>query len=478
MMQKLLLLFFFSASFLAPLKSQQAIVSDPVFIRSDYGYELIGRLRDRILLFRDRYDDYTVQAYDNQMRLSWSKQIEGIDHRSARILGVVPGKNDFSVIYQTRRKGRTQLRAHKYDPGAQLIDSMLVKDYGERVFNLPVLDLARSDDRNCMVVFNTAVRDQIEATCFVLDKMQVVWDLSAPVDDVSDLFDERKPRIALSNNGAFFWVTEKNNRKGKLDRHEFDVLRFGIQGVSRSRIPLGQYLTVDAKFSFDNRNNRLCGAGLWADKNRDRANGVFYLSVEADQSTNGVVRYEPFDDKFLSILRQKDVSDDSRGISDAQIYQILPRQDGGLVMVVERYHEVQRGTSASRGFFRDGMRLIVDYYFDDIFVISFQPNGQAQWKTVLHKKQYSQDDEGTFSSFYLMRTPDRLRILFNDEIKYENTCSAYELSAAGDFDRSSLLNTLNQNLRLRFRDGLQMNATECLIPSEYRGRLKLVLLRF
>jgi hypothetical protein len=180
----------------------------------------------------------------------------------------------------------------------------------------------------------------------------------------------------------------------------------------------------------------------------------------------------------MSILRQKNVGDDSRGIADSQLRELLLRQDGGIIMVAERYHEVQRGAAAGRGFFRDGMRMIVDYYYDDMFVMAFQPNGQAQWKTALHKKQYSQDDEGTFSSYFLMRNADRMRFFFNDEIKYENTCSEYVLNPVGEFDRNSLMNTLNQNLRLRFRDALQLNASECLIPSEYRGRLKLILLRF
>ena len=73
---------------------------------------------------------------------------------------------------------------------------------------------------------------------------------------------------------------------------------------------------------------------------------------------------------------------------------------------------------------------------------------------------------------------DKLRFLFNDEIKYENTCSEYLLSPLGEFDRNSLLNTADQNLRLRFRDGLQLNERECLIPSEYRNKLRLVLLQY
>ena len=108
------------------------------------------------------------------------------------------------------------------------------------------------------------------------------------------------------------------------------------------------------------------------------------------------LNYEVFDEKFMSILKQKDVGEDNRGIDDAELRELVLRQDGGIIMVCERFHEVERGASAGRGFIRDGIRMTVDYYYDDLFVIAFQPNGQAQWKTAMHKKQYSQDDEGTF----------------------------------------------------------------------------------
>ena len=68
--------YIFTALFLLTalfMQAQNAMVSDPLSIRNDYGYELIGRLRDRILLFRDRYDEFEVQAFDNQLHLSWSR---------------------------------------------------------------------------------------------------------------------------------------------------------------------------------------------------------------------------------------------------------------------------------------------------------------------------------------------------------------------------------------------------------------------
>ena len=76
--------------------------------------------------------------------------------------------------------------------------------------------------------------------------------------------------------------------------------------------------------------------------------------------------------------------------------------------------------------------------------------------------------------FFLVKTPKALRLLFNDEIKYENTVSEYVLRGNGKKDRNSVLNTSYQKLQLRFQDALQVASNEILIPSERRSRLRLV----
>jgi hypothetical protein len=456
--------------------AQGMMVSDAISIRNDYGYELIGRLRDRILLFRDKYNDFEVQAFDNSMRLSWARELEDLDSRGIQVIAVTGGRNDFSIVHKQRKRAHAVLRLHKYDPGAKLIDSMVLKDYGDRPFDLPMLEFVRSEDRNCIAVYNVASRQQIEVTCFLLDKMQVLWDKTVALEE--EWTEEQLPHIELSNNGELFIITEKNNRRNRLEDHHFDVLRLNGALAEHQRVPAPNFLSTSARFRYDNARNVLVGTGLYAEKNRERSNGVFFMRLSPGRAAEQAIQYEPFDDKFLSILKQKNVEDDNRGIGDTEVRDIVLRQDGGALMVVERSHEVMRGASAGRGFWREGMRFVVDYYYDDFFVVAFQPDGRPQWKTVLHKKQYSQDDEGTFSSFFLFRSADKIRFLFNDEIKYENTCSEYVVTPLGDFDRNSLLSTEDQSLRLRFRDALQLNAGECLVPSEFRNKLRLVLLRW
>lgn len=473
--KKPLILWFFYFG-LQTVFAQSMHVSEPINVRNDYGYELIGKLRDRILLFRDKYDEFEVQGYDSQMKLSWTREVEDLDRRGIQILKVVGGKNDFSIIHKTKRRGRYTLRLHKYDPGANLIDSMMVFDYGDRVFNTPNLEVILSEDRNCAMVLNLASFSQAEVTCFLLDRMKVLWTKTFSIRDdrfTSDLVSE----FVLTNAGDLYYITERNNRKGRIEDHAFEILRINAGANLEIKVPAPDFMTNHAKFSYDHVHNRLVGAGLTADRNRERANGTFILKFDRE-SGQANLHFSPFDEKFTAVLNRKDSDDVGRGIDDAWVEQLIVRRDGGLLMVAERRRELQRGTAANRGFFREGSRLVMDFFYDDVFVIATQPDGTVHWRTVLHKKQYSQDDDGIFSSYFMFFSADKVRFLFNDEIKYENTCSEYILLPNGNFDRNSLFSTSNQSLRLRFRDAIQLNAGECLIPSESRGKLRLVVLRF
>ena len=83
-----------------------------------------------------------------------------------------------------------------------------------------------------------------------------------------------------------------------------------------------------------------------------------------------------------------------------------------------------------------------------------------------------------YSSYFLFKTPDKLRLLFNDEIRQENTVSEYTIRGNGYYKRKSVFSTDYQRLRLRFRDAVQVAYNECIVPSERNSRLNLVRIRF
>ena len=191
-----------------------------------------------------------------------------------------------------------------------------------------------------------------------------------------------------------------------------------------------------------------------------------------------MINAQPFEDNFIANLLGK-AADKAKGIPEAEVRDLVLRLDGGVLLIGERTRLFQRNAATTnQGFYEPTAGFAVDFYYDEIFVVSIHPDGRKHWATVMHKKQYSQDDDGVYSSFFLLRTASSLRFLFNDEIKYENTVSEYVLKGNGKFKRKSLLSTENLRLRLRFRDAVQTDASTVIIPSERRNRLKLVRLEY
>ena len=83
--------------------SQNITVSDPITIRSDDTYDFIGKIKNQYLIFHNKGMDFEIKAFDKDLYSTWDKEIE-LEKRRSTILGVVPSKDDFSVIYTCRKK--------------------------------------------------------------------------------------------------------------------------------------------------------------------------------------------------------------------------------------------------------------------------------------------------------------------------------------------------------------------------------------
>ncbi|MEL6867350.1 MAG: hypothetical protein AAFP19_23190 [Bacteroidota bacterium] len=464
--------------FLPVVSSSQTItISEDLSIRNDKYYKVVGKLKNRFLLFRDQATKFEVQAFDENLRLSWDKEIE-LDKKRPEILEVIPGKEHFDLFYKFRQKGRTVVKMHRYDPAANMQDSMTVVNYGNRFYNISPT-IIYSENRKTALIYHYERQTEIEAIAFDLQQKGVIWQKKFKLPDLG--FYREFQQILVDNSGTMYYVVEKKNKKSTLEDHHFVIYQCDetTEGVDQFKIPMDEYLTYDVYFQVDNLNNQLVAGGLYSEKNKGKANGYFYLRASTRDPKQQLAKYQAFDDEFVSNLLGKNV-EDNKGITDIDVQELVLRRDGGILMIAERNREYERRmTSTGRGYIgRDGHHYIVDYYYDDICLLSLHPSGETHWKTILHKRQYSQDDEAVFSSFFLLKTPGNLRFLFNDEIRDENTVSEYIVNGGGEYDRNSLMSTDDQKIRLRFRDGLQVGARELIVPSERRNRLKLVRVQY
>lgn len=471
----LFLVVFLISSLLPPATGQNITISEEVPVYNDVYYEIIGELAGQTLIFRDKITTFQVQGFNRQLKLSWEKDLE-LDKRNPKILGITASKYDFTLFYFFKNRGRTYLKAHKYDPAANLRDSVTFKDLSAYAFT-PNFEIIQSQDKSKILVYYLERQEQFNFLCFDVDSMQVMWEKSFTPDNFYR--EQNYTQTLVSNDGEMFLVRSRDNFVSRRKDHHFKIHHYDGTGeeVKEFNVSMGDLLTFDVWFSVDDLNDKLVAGGLYSDKNREKAIGYYYLNIDPGNPENTIIKNGEFEIEFMADFVDRKPKK-YVGITEAELRESVIRRDGGILMFVEKVKVFARVSSA----YNSANRLpggglghpSRDLYFDNIMVLSIHPTGELHWKTILYKKQYSQNDNGAYSSYFSFKTSGNIKLLFNDEIKQENTISEYVLDGLGNGDRNSVMNTEGLELKLRFTEGVQVDSRRFLVPSERRNRLKLV----
>ncbi|MCB0657040.1 MAG: hypothetical protein KDC57_12935 [Saprospiraceae bacterium] len=463
----LLLLSCFGTAF-----SQRISISDEVQLHNDISYDILGRYDDRILLFRDKVNKQEIQFFDDQMRLRNSKELE-LEDRRVIMLGVTRNPDFFSLIYYYRRKSNLYIAVQQFDGKAQPIDTMRIVKVLENVFLMPDYKMTISEDRTKVAIFSSDREREMDVFVVDLIHFGLLGEQTLLFDDVILRRDFRS--IEVSNEGMVCIILEKDNTVFKSADHLLKTFFLNplTKEITSLDIPVTDRITVDMHFQWDNENLCLAGAGLYSDRSFDRAQGFFSLRYCLNDASIAM-QFHPFTEDILVDIYGKTV-EEKKGIEEVEVQDILLREDGGMILIGEIKKEfARRSFYGDRPYASSGYGYLSDYQYEDLILYSIQPNGDLQWTSVLHKKQYSHDDEAIYSSYFVFKNPSKVRLVFNDEISKENTVSEYVLRGNGEMLRNSLFNTEYQRLQLRFRDAVQISSTEFIVPSQRQLRLSLV----
>lgn len=462
------------------IDAQRVTVSKEMSIRNDFAYDIIGLVKDNFLLYRDKGNERVVEVFDKNMKHLFDREID-LDFSKSDVYAIIPQDSVFTIIYGYRKKKYYNMRARKYNSFGAMIDSVtFLKDVEN--FKLETFQFEVSEDRSKTLLFSSRKNDLFYTYVIDNDEMRVLWRKESKLVG----FDVRKDfrGVVVSNLGEVNALFDIDNSKYDRDNHHMILLGLdSSDGLFENIFKFENKLTVDLEMDYDDKNQRIILAGLVSDESEFDASGYFYFSkpiVELDAQT--VIKDYDFDLTFLSEIYGKKLSKKKR-LNDFVTRDIVLRADGGFILFAEMNKEYYRrsafnGGSRLNSGFNSGGRGWVDIYNEDIIAFSFHPDNTEHWKKILYKKQFSQDDGGVFSSYFLFKTPSRIRLVYNDEIKRNNTVSEYVLDPLGNFERNSLLSTEYQNLKLRFKDAVQVSSNILLVPSERNFKLSLVKIEY
>lgn len=459
------------------ISAQRVTVSKEISIRNNVAYDIIGRIDDKILLYKDKGTERDLLTYDNDLVFQSERQIT-LDEKRCVLFEVVQMDTAFAVIYGYRKKGDDIIKMDVFSPTANRVDSttLLVT---ERKWKGLDFETSLSEDERHLVLFDISGDSKVRVVSIDLEKKELVTDKEYVFDGLN-LY-RNALQFEVDNEGRFYMLADKNNTKGKREDHSAHVYQFVAETgvVNEIQIPLNDFVTQDVRITINNRTNELGVAGLYDEKRQDESTGYFWIKGDKDNFSTQSIELVPFDeDIYFEVYGER-----HRGrMENVSVADIIWKSNSTPILIFELAYDVRRrnldqsiyGGGVNRRTGYSGDLAWSDHYRDDLILISLDQNNGKEWHQVFYKKQFSQNDNAIFSSFFPFTTPSRLRLIYNDEIKNNSTVSEYILDPFGNYKRTSVLSTEYQNLRLRFIDANQISPTEILVPSQKSYGLNLV----
>jgi len=459
------------AAALGSLWSQNVVVSDPIDLDNRTQYSIVGTFPQKILLYQETGADVSMAAFDYNLQLLWNRPLEKQTFDS-RTIAVVDGEDEFYWFYSLRQRDSVYIQKRTYDLNASLVSTetiLKLTDVAPAFMN----DL--SFDRSKILFFQPIRNEEVMAAAYDLNLQKIVFQTRFAIEGK---FSNAFKALTITNKGELYMLFDLENQRYDRDEHVFSIYYFRPEMKSPvfNQIPFYGYLTNSLTIRYDEFNEKLNLAGYYTQRNLSRTEGLFVFDYRPTDTATAIVQYEWPEEIKKALYGPQGASE--VGIEDLVAQEIILRDDGGIVLVgeIEKIYE-RRATYAERGVYARGSNW-VDFIYEDVIAASINPDGSWAWSRVLHKRQFSQDDGAIFSSFFLFHVPSFFRIIYNDEIGSNATASAYEVFTSGESSRSSILSTQFQKLKLRFQEAFQYSSTEILVPSEYRGELKLVKIQF
>lgn len=470
----------FIISFLPQIPlAQIATVSDRIDVRSEDSYELVGKVEDKFFIVQDQSDGAKIYCFNSYMKMAWDNDIV-CEKKNFTVIGSIVRPDYFGVVLQYKVKGEHLIEFQKIDETGAIIDATIIKNYGKRTF-APQPIIVRSNNQKKLVLFHDREDNLMEAVSFDTESMEVLWDKSLRTDNLSlrnELY-----QLIVNNKGSFYSIFYKDYPKSQREKNKFTIYKLNATAKSTEEIPFESNFLFDVYFDYDNNNNHIVAGGLYHDKKPFKASGYFYLKYDDNNPNNKILNFEKFSEKIMTTIKGKE-ADENDSFIHAYVKKLILKSDGGIVIVVERYKKINYAyatTSNPRSFDKgqnSATSIQAEYQYSDILLVDLNAKGKSGWNEILYKRQYSRDDGGRFSSFFIMKNPKKIRFLYNDEIQYNNKISEYSVNRTGKHDRNSILDTDGYNVNLILKEGIQTSKNEIIIPSLRKKSLKLVRIKY
>jgi len=271
-------------------------------------------------------------------------------------------------------------------------------------------------------LYGESAPKQLEMAVFDASMQTELWHRNVVLNGCAEgLYDTENVDVDGLGNayvlGRRYFDKRIDRRKGRPN-YEFNIIAFKHLGQDSLTytVRYKDLFITDLAFRIAPDGDFVCAGFYSNNSSRSTIRGTFSFYIDAEDGQLYRTGNRAFDEAFLAQFMSPRKARRGRELYEYALRDLIVRNDGGAVLVAEQYFMRQIQTSTSLGTTNTGVPQI-QYYYNDIIVVSIAPDGRIEWNTKIPKRQQTANDNGYFSSYAMAAGDNQLYFIFNDHIR-------------------------------------------------------------
>jgi hypothetical protein len=494
---KTFFLFFILTTFYSAVFSQQITYTQPEQQDSrGMDFQIIGKIHDNFLVYKNNRNNYAVCSYDNSMRLINRVNLKFMPDNTLNVDFIT--FPDFAyMIYQFQKRNTVYCMAVKINADGKLLTDPVGLDTTHINFfaNNKIYSTVNSEDKSKIMIYKIQRKNgNFNFTTLLFnDSLQLQHQsrIATFFDDRKDIFSD----FFVDNNGNFIFT--KGNKSSARDfMQDLSLITKPADADSFTYNTFnlaGKYLD-EIKLKIDNVNQHYIINSLYYEKPRGNVEGI-YTAVWDIQNQNIITQqFQNLGDSIRVMAKTN--GNNKTALNDFFIRDVVLRKDGGFILTAEDFYSQTRGGLWNRYDYLYGYPSFSPYnyylyspysygygynrypyynsrgqdryYYNNVLILNMDKSGTTDWASIINKTQYD-DETDNFLSYATMLTGGQLHFLFNSLERRLLLLGDQSVSGSGKVTRNPPLKSLDRGYQFMPRYGKQVSATEMIIPCTYRN---------
>lgn len=471
-MKRLLLVMFWILAASSASHAQRVVYSDyNDFDIRNGSVAVIGKLSGTLFTFRSSGKEYFLETYNDSMDHIATILLDFFPAKASNIRFITYGDR-MLVLYQQQSGTRiTQYAALLDGRGILQKNPLKVSESRGGFFGSSESEFflsAVSENKEQLIIYRAETKSKhltFDACWLDIGKMRVSKKVSLQYKGGNVI---NCGQALLNNQGDFFLpVYTTIGSRSYSDEYTMLTIKAGEQVFRYTPLPLhGRFLEYPFQ-KINNQNGQIYVASFYSDEKNGNNEGVAAASFDMNSLTFNDQAMIPFADQMRGDTKGKRRE---RAFNQFRINQLVIKNDGGFIVAAEEYYvTTQSAYMPGLGFYSYYYSPVMsqnirEYHYNDILVLSYDAAKKEEWHTFLRKEQYSQEDDGMFSSYALLNTGGGLGFLFNDFDARRSRIQLNSVAPDGSVQVGFMDSGATDDPDWLPKEGRQVDSREVVIP--------------